>query len=60
MLGKTRTREVFHPMKTLLFIGDSITDSRRLFLDTPHSPVFRRSTRKVPAFLFFHSVHPFL
>ena len=24
-------------MKTLLFIGDSITDSRRLFLDTPHS-----------------------
>lgn len=23
-------------------------------------PVFRRSTRKVPAFLFFHSVHPFL
>ena len=24
-------------MKTLLFIGDSITDSHRLFLDTPHS-----------------------
>lgn len=25
-----------HPVKTLLFIGDSITDSHRLFLDTPH------------------------
>ena len=23
-------------------------------------PVFRRSTRKIPSFLFFHFVHPFL